>query len=466
MLLLSRIALALSLTAVFLTPAVTHAQAAPSVTSFTISPSSIYNAYNAAVAWSVANGGAVDVMFTCPTGVSIKRDGSDIPCNSRQTLSASATGSAGFTFINVAGVPRTVVARLYPKDISGVSYDAASAEASVTVESAFVTVSSFTASAPSITSGSSLTLSWEGLYIGGTNIRFDCATNIRVLSDSGTQLPCGNPAYASDLPASGSQTISIINDDPINAGAISINLLPAITAGLYDGSRGKQVGVTITPKPAVPDPAVTSFKANQTTVTSGGAVQFSFATQNATSSNFQFSCADVVVASGTTTLPCNVPALSEPAGASATAFPLTFTNRTYSPQKVRVMFLARKANGDYFYGSTAQLIEITVLPIGQTVLLQPATAPVPSATAAPVAGQKANYSFTAALRRGIRHADVAALQTFLAKDKALYPEGLVTGLFGPATEAALKRFQKRYGIEQTGTVGPLTRAKLNSLAQP
>lgn len=59
---------------------------------------------------------------------------------------------------------------------------------------------------------------------------------------------------------------------------------------------------------------------------------------------------------------------------------------------------------------------------------------------------------------------VRCLQEFLKRQGAgIYPEGLVTGYFGPLTEAAAKRFQAFYGIPQTGYVGPLTRAKINEL---
>ncbi|MFA6339137.1 MAG: peptidoglycan-binding domain-containing protein [Candidatus Paceibacterota bacterium] len=40
---------------------------------------------------------------------------------------------------------------------------------------------------------------------------------------------------------------------------------------------------------------------------------------------------------------------------------------------------------------------------------------------------------------------------------------MVNGSFGPATTRAVKRFQQKYGISQTGTVGPVTRAKINEL---
>ena len=64
------------------------------------------------------------------------------------------------------------------------------------------------------------------------------------------------------------------------------------------------------------------------------------------------------------------------------------------------------------------------------------------------------------------------LQTWLAKDTAVYPEGIVSGWFGPLTKSAVIRFQEKYsedvlapyGLSQgTGFVGKTTRAKLNTL---
>ncbi len=57
--------------------------------------------------------------------------------------------------------------------------------------------------------------------------------------------------------------------------------------------------------------------------------------------------------------------------------------------------------------------------------------------------------------------DVIWLQADLAKNKLLYPEGLVTGYFGGLTRAAILRFQAKYGISQVGIVGPVTRGRLN-----
>ena len=66
----------------------------------------------------------------------------------------------------------------------------------------------------------------------------------------------------------------------------------------------------------------------------------------------------------------------------------------------------------------------------------------------------------------IRHEneEVRLLQTFLAKDKEIYPQGLVTGMFGKLTRAAVQKFQKKHGIKDvSGIVGDNTKAKINEL---
>jgi hypothetical protein len=79
---------------------------------------------------------------------------------------------------------------------------------------------------------------------------------------------------------------------------------------------------------------------------------------------------------------------------------------------------------------------------------------------------------TANLWYGHRGSQVKLLQIWLAKDKAIYPEGIASGFFGQATKRAVIRFQERYSSEVlrpagltkgTGMVGSLTRDKLNAL---
>lgn len=76
------------------------------------------------------------------------------------------------------------------------------------------------------------------------------------------------------------------------------------------------------------------------------------------------------------------------------------------------------------------------------------------------------YTFTKTLVLGMEDAEVFNLQKVLSLDPSVYPQGEITGYFGKLTEAAVKRFQEKYGIRVTGQVGPQTRAKLHELYGP
>lgn len=85
--------------------------------------------------------------------------------------------------------------------------------------------------------------------------------------------------------------------------------------------------------------------------------------------------------------------------------------------------------------------------------------------------QSAQAAITGVLDLGDRNAQVTELQTYLATNASIYPERLVTGYFGPLTQAAVQRFQAAQGIVSQGTpsttgygrVGPLTMARINAL---
>lgn len=71
-----------------------------------------------------------------------------------------------------------------------------------------------------------------------------------------------------------------------------------------------------------------------------------------------------------------------------------------------------------------------------------------------------SYKFITPLYRGVRNSAVIELQKILIAKNFLVSEP--TGYFGVLTEAAVKKYQASKGIEQTGTVGPITRAALNA----
>lgn len=54
--------------------------------------------------------------------------------------------------------------------------------------------------------------------------------------------------------------------------------------------------------------------------------------------------------------------------------------------------------------------------------------------------------------KGMRSGEIKALQEILKKDPTVYPEGYTTGYFGPLTERAIKKLQKKFSLPQTGIV--------------
>jgi hypothetical protein len=86
-------------------------------------------------------------------------------------------------------------------------------------------------------------------------------------------------------------------------------------------------------------------------------------------------------------------------------------------------------------------------------------------------------TLTRSLKLGDRGSDVAELQKYLSLNAGIYPEALVTGHYGPATESAVKRWQSAHGVVASGdafstgwgVVGTRTRAAMancNTIVSP
>ncbi len=93
------------------------------------------------------------------------------------------------------------------------------------------------------------------------------------------------------------------------------------------------------------------------------------------------------------------------------------------------------------------------------VSLLPSAAPASART-------QVGYTWTRTLREGMSGADVKELQIRVAGWAAGSPSQTyisLDGNFGPATKAAVIRFQTAYGLDPDGVVGPATQAVLNSL---
>lgn len=57
---------------------------------------------------------------------------------------------------------------------------------------------------------------------------------------------------------------------------------------------------------------------------------------------------------------------------------------------------------------------------------------------------------------GATNDTVERIQKLLATDPLLYPDGIVSGFFGPKTQEAIKNLQARFGMNPVGVVGPST----------
>ncbi|MDP2650306.1 MAG: peptidoglycan-binding protein, partial [bacterium] len=97
-------------------------------------------------------------------------------------------------------------------------------------------------------------------------------------------------------------------------------------------------------------------------------------------------------------------------------------------------------------------------------------APIGTATVTGTGASGACITLTANLRRGETGSEVTRLQEFLAKDRNVYPEAVVSGYYGELTERAVQRWQSLNGVVTEGTpestgygvVGPKTRVALQT----
>lgn len=241
----------------------------------------------------------------------------------------------------------------------------------------------------------------------------------------------------------------------------------------YDGTHAVTRSLTIglPPKPA--ESKTLPITVNKNRVSSGKEVTVSWSTTNTSGVNFKIPCvvdgsgsvsAALLVGTSTTPIPCGDLAFKDPLPATGTST-LQFTNTSMVTQQM-TLFIIPQINNSTYDATKGQSISLTIDPTNK---IEANTQPPALVTATPSNSvAKLHYNFSKNLSLGSKNADVTALQNFLKDDKEIYPEGSVTGYFGPATQRALQRFQVKYGIAKKGeagygSVGPKTRAKLNTL---
>lgn len=147
-------------------------------------------------------------------------------------------------------------------------------------------------------------------------------------------------------------------------------------------------------------------------------------------------------------------------GGSATA-PKTTTKTTPEP--------ATTSTDKPISQMTVNEVKAKIAEITQIILqLQTQLVEMLGGSAASVSGALPEIN----LKLGNTGEAVKLLQTWLAKDTTVYPEGIISGYFGSLTKAAVIKFQEKYKADVldpwnftsgTGIVGPTTRAKLSEL---
>lgn len=481
------------------------ASAAPIVTSFTATPTEANSGQSVSLVWTIEDGGGHVLRFTCVDGIKATKDtGQIVNCNT--AISADDSASSGMTLVlkNISGATRAITFTLTPKDGSGTEYPAFAKTRQVTIYPILHPITSFTTSSTDET-GKNITFTWKTEAIDGVNMIIECKDGIRASAPSYSEtpyLPCGIVAFPSQLSADSSIDITFSNNPHIGSVPLTVRLIPAITSTTYDAIHAKSVVVDV-PSDITPDPTVSSFTHSDTYAVSKKPITFAWTSKNDHGVNFIFGCMDSITVATTTTLatstlvgkplPCGSKVFpSNLVGATSTTF--VFTNTSTGLREVPVsIFLANKkaelingnkslkvvvkteaqAEADKAAAALAAL-KNTATAKPQTTVVKTTTTTKPPTTTTTTRTTTATapvkkVTFTRYLTRGSSGADVTLLQTLLKKETGgVYPEGVISGYFGPATEAAVKRFQSKYNLVRKtdplyGSVGLRTREKLNTL---
>jgi hypothetical protein len=451
---------------------------APIVHSFIVSAPHIISSQPLSFSWTIENGAAPLIQFSCPVGVRLRKlDGTAVGCNTAQTISTAASDGLDLIVTNTSGATRTLYATLTPVDVGGVSYpslaQAVSADIYTDPEPLTYFSSTSASSSDIVLSYQPVTFSWSARGTTGLNIMMSCSDGVTATSssyNSGQIFPCGMTMFSSDLTNTGSLTFGLYNRRNENAD-VKFTILPAMDTGTYDATHAKTVTITVKPY-APPSASVISFDGNDK-VESGALTVFSWNVSGASAVNIKATCSGAVtfaLNASTTPAACDNNYIFPFPLSSVSSTTLVFNNNSDAVQSVSLFLVPLRGDGTYD-ATVGKLKIITVYPKGtqvQTTLpVQPSSPPATPGQAGQVNVTGApKFKFTKALSRGLSGSEVTKLQQFLKNYPDLYPEGLVTGYFGPATERAIKRFQEKYGIAKSGVagygmVGPKTRAKLN-----
>lgn len=454
----------------------------PSILSFD-APSSLQSGQIANLSWTISGGGHTLILY-CSQGIKLRYASTNavFPCDTKISVSSAASDGVSVIVANVSGNPRMLGVKLIPKGADGVEYDAGAREISVYVNPSLQPVTDFYSNSTTTVSGVETTLLWKSNYLDGVNIKLPCDEFVTATSSSfGTGiLPCGQAIFQNDLPGSGSVIFQFKNSSESER-LVDAILLPAMSPGVYDGTHSSKLTLTIASDAQKPV-SLSYLTASRLKIFSGDSVSMLWSYINASGVNLKIECSQYITAkyftsSTTVPLPCDSyiwESAMSPTGSTSIAF---FNSSPYDQVSTVSVFPMLK-NKTYDGSKFAKINLIvqsylkassTPLTSGNVVITPPSVAPAPTSTQSTLSSFLGKNIFKRGLGVGSRGEDVKALQSFLSKDKTIYPEALVTGYYGPATERAFGKFQVKVGLVKDssdlgyGFVGPKSRAFLNKM---
>jgi hypothetical protein len=196
-----------------------------------------------------------------------------------------------------------------------------------------------------------------------------------------------------------------------------------------------------------PAPTITSFVATPAAITAGQSSVLSWNVSNASTTSINnglgvISSTSITVAPSVTTT--YALSATNPGGTVTSAATVTVTGTTTSGGGTGGSTLAAQIQ--------ALLNQIKALQLQIAQLLIANANSGNSGGGGTATSTPSCFNFGRDLKHGDQGDDVKELQLSLAQtDPTLFPPGLASGFFGPKTEAALKMFQRRFGISSSST---------------
>lgn len=426
--------------------------------------------------WRISGGQGASLLLPCVGGIKYKNpsSGTLYTCDQKIKNLAVADGFLA-VIINGSGGTVNVSPTLIPINADGTE-STLKKQATFSVTTDPNPITSFAATSTMVRSGNSIDIGWVAPNIDQLNMTMSCTDAITpsIVGDSRPRVPCTNYIFPVDVAGSGTSTFKFDSTSLQNE-ILTLRLMPKILGtSFYDGTHAKSIDITVTPLSQTRDPVITRFDIGTQTLDSGRDGSVGWEVMNAVGARFRLDCTNSVTATtsvaSTTVTGCGGILLTNTDGPSG-AFRIALNNPGDSTQTAQLILIPAISTTE-FDGVRTRSLNLAVLPGGHT---RAVSAAVSQATSSPVivpqlaalpppsVPSTSVSLFSKKIKYGMKNdADVKRLQQVLKKAGVFSFD--ITGNFFGQTEAAVRKFQKKYGLSQVGVVGPQTIQKLTDVA--